>query len=87
MAILADTHPWMVGLATAFASSFAHILIIGTPNNAIVYALAENPETGERLITLGDFAKHGLAIFLLSLLVLWGWTIAIHWNWLGFPAM
>lgn len=87
MAVLADTHPWMVGLATAFASSFAHILIIGTPNNAIVYALAENPETGERLITLGDFAKHGLAIFLLSLLVLWGWTIAIYWNWLGFPAM
>ncbi len=87
MAVLADTHPWMIGLATAFASSFAHILIIGTPNNAIVYALAENPETGERLITLGDFAKHGAAIFLLSLMVLWGWTIAIHWNWLGFPAM
>ncbi len=87
MAVLSGTHPWMIGLATAFASSFAHILIIGTPNNAIVYALAENPETGERLITLGDFAKHGLAIFLLSLLVLWGWTIALHWNWLGFPAM
>ncbi len=86
MAVLSNTHPWMIGLATAFASSFAHILIIGTPNNAIVYALAENPETGERLITLGDFAKHGLAIFLLSLLVLWIWIIGIYWNWLGFPA-
>ncbi len=85
MAVLAKTHPWMIGLATAFASSFAHILIIGTPNNAIVYALAENPETGERLITLGDFARHGLAIFALSLLVLWIWIIAIYWNWLGFP--
>jgi len=87
MAVLADTHPWMIGLATAFASSFAHILIIGTPNNAIVYALAVNPETGERLITLGDFVKHGLAIFGLSLLVLWIWTIGIYWNWIGFPAM
>ncbi|MFH0766138.1 MAG: SLC13 family permease, partial [Calditrichota bacterium] len=35
MAIISGTHPWMVGLATAFASSFAHALIIGTPNNAI----------------------------------------------------
>ena len=32
--------PWAVGLATAFATSFAHFLIVGTPNNAIVYALS-----------------------------------------------
>lgn len=59
MARIAGTHPWMVGLATAFASSFAHMLIIGTPNNAIAYAMAKDPITGEQLVTLGDFFKHG----------------------------
>lgn len=87
MAMLSDTSPWMIGFATAFASSFAHILIIGTPNNAIVYALAVDPETGKRLISLGDFAKHGFAIFLLSLLVLWGWLFLVYWQWLGFPSV
>ena len=27
--------PWAVGLGVAFATSFAHFLIVGTPNNAI----------------------------------------------------
>ena len=35
MAQLSGTPPWMVGFATAFASSFANVFIIGTPNNAI----------------------------------------------------
>ncbi len=87
MAILADTHPWMIGFATAFASSFAHILVIGTPNNAIVYAVAVDPDTGKRLITLGDMAKHGFFIWILSLLVLWIWLFGIYWQWIGFPAI
>ena len=74
MATITGTHPWMIGLATAFASSFAHMLIIGTPNNAIAYAMAKDPITGEQLITLGDFFKHGLVILALSFLVLWLWT-------------
>jgi len=86
MAMLSNTHPWMIGFATAFASSFAHILIIGTPNNAIVYALAVDPTTGKRLISLADFAKHGAAIFVLSLLVLWVWLFFIYWPWIGFPS-
>ncbi len=53
MAMISGTHPWMVGLATAFASSFAHMLIIGTPNNAIAYAMAKDPVTGEQLVTPG----------------------------------
>ena len=61
-------------------------MIIGTPNNAIVYALAIDPESGERLITLSDFAKHGVVVLLLSLLVLWGWLFALYWPWLGFPS-
>lgn len=84
MATISNTHPWMVGLATAFASSFAHMFLPGTPNNAIVYALARNPVTGERVITLGDMAKHGFFVLILSFAVLWIWIITIYWGWLGF---
>lgn len=84
MAVISNTHPWMVGLATAFASSFAHMLIIGTPSNAIVYAMAKDPVTGEQLLTLSDFLKHGAVILLLSFMVLWGWTILVYWRFIGF---
>jgi len=84
MAMISETPPLMIGLATAFASSFAHMLIIGTPNNAIAYAMAKDPVTGEQLVTLGDFLKHGAAILLISFAVLWGWTFFGYWQWLGF---
>ncbi|RKX27547.1 MAG: histidine kinase [Candidatus Zixiibacteriota bacterium] len=84
MATISGTHPWMVGLATAFSSSFAHMLIIGTPNNAIAYALAKDPHTGEQLVTLGDFLKHGSVIVILSFAVLWFWTFLGYWRWIGF---
>ena len=84
MASISNTSPLMVGLATAFASSFANCLIIGTPNNAIAYSLAKDPRTGEQLVTLGDFLKHGLVITLLSFVVLWFWVILGYWQWLGF---
>ncbi|MFH2036647.1 MAG: SLC13 family permease [Candidatus Zixiibacteriota bacterium] len=84
MATISGTHPWMVGLATAFASSFAHMLIIGTPNNAIAYAMAKDPVTGEQLVSLSDFFKHGLAILILSFIVLWFWTILGYWRYIGF---
>lgn len=84
MATIANTQPWMVGLATAFASSFAHMLIIGTPNNAIAYAMAKDPVTGVQLVRLSDFLKHGVVVLALSFLVLWLWTILGYWRWLGF---
>jgi len=84
MATISGTHPWMVGLATAFASSFAHMLIIGTPNNAIAYAMAKDPVTGEQLVTLSDFLKHGFAILILSFIVLWVWVFLGYWRFLGF---
>ena len=84
MATISGTHPWMVGFATAFASSFAHMLIIGTPNNAIAYAMAKDPITGEQLVTLSDFLKHGLIVLILSFLVLWFWTILGYWQYIGF---
>ena len=84
MAIINDTNPWMAGFATAFASSFAHMLVIGTPNNAICYALAKDPLTGEQLVTLSDFFKHGFVVLLLSFAVLWFWIILGYWRWIGF---
>jgi len=84
MAQLSGTHPWMVGFATAFASSFANCLIIGTPNNAIAYSLAKDLDTGEQLVTLGDFFKHGVVVTLLALGVLWGWAFFGYWQWIGF---
>lgn len=84
MAQVSGTHPWMVAFAAAFASSFANMLIIGTPNNAIAYSLAKDPETGEQLVTLGDFLKHGFAITVLAFLVLWGWAFFGYWKWIGF---
>jgi len=85
MAVVAGVHPWMIGLATAFASSFAHMLIIGTPSNALAYAMAKDPNTGEQLVTLGDFLKHGFFVLLISFAVLWLWAILGYWQWLGFP--
>jgi sodium-dependent dicarboxylate transporter 2/3/5 len=84
MATLSGTPPLMVGLSTAFASSFAHMLIIGTPNNAIAYSLAKDPETGEQLVTLKDFFRHGSVVLLLSLAVLWIWAFFGYWKLIGF---
>jgi sodium-dependent dicarboxylate transporter 2/3/5 len=87
MASIASVHPWMIGLSTAFASSFAHMLIIGTPSNALAFAMAKDPNTGEQLVTLGDFAKHGAAVLLISFAVLWLWVILGYWAWMGFPGI
>lgn len=84
MATISGTHPWMVGLATAFASSFAHMLIIGTPSNAIAYAMAKDPRTGEQLVTLTDFLRHGFVVLLISFAVLWGWAFFGYWRLIGF---
>ena len=85
MAQLGGIAVWKVGLITSFASSFAMILIVGTPNNAIAFGMARDPETGERLISAMDFIKYGLPIFLLCLLVTWGVCIYGYWNLLSWP--
>ena len=84
MATLSGTSPIMVGLATAFASSFAHMMIIGTPNNAICYSLAKDPVTGEQLVTMKDFLVHGFFVLLLSLAVLWGFVFFGYWRFITF---
>ncbi|MEW5722736.1 MAG: SLC13 family permease [Thermodesulfobacteriota bacterium] len=77
--------PWAVGLATAFATSFAHFLIVGTPNNAIVYGLGVYPDTGEKMIHPLDFVKYGFVLWVLSLLVVWVLGFLVVYPLVGFP--
>jgi sodium-dependent dicarboxylate transporter 2/3/5 len=77
--------PWAVGLAVAFATSFAHFLIVGTPNNAIVYGLGIYPDTGEKMIHPMDFVKYGFVLFVLSMAVVWVVGFLGIYNVVGFP--
>ncbi len=69
----------------AFAPSFAHFLILGTPNNAIVYGLGVYPDTGEKMIHPMDFVKYGFILFLLSMGVIWVAGFLGVYNIEGFP--
>ena len=80
-----EGEPWAVGLAVAFATSFAHFLIVGTPNNAIVYGLGVYPDTGEKMIHPMDFLKYGFILFLLSMAVVWIIGFLVVYNIVGFP--
>jgi sodium-dependent dicarboxylate transporter 2/3/5 len=83
MATLANVNVWKVGLATAFSSSFANFLVVGTPNNAIAFGMGRDPETGERLLDVMDFVKYGFPVTVLAWLVLWGWAVFGYWKFLS----
>jgi sodium-dependent dicarboxylate transporter 2/3/5 len=85
MGTLADVHPWKVGLACAFASSFANALVVGTPNNAIAFSMCRDPETGERLMDILDFARYGVVVCLIAWGVLWFWAIFGYWRFYSWP--
>ena len=80
-----EGEPWAVGLAVAFATSFAHFLIVGTPNNAIIYGLGTYPDSGEKMIHPMDFIKYGFVLFLLSMAVLWVFEFLVVYKVVGFP--
>ena len=75
---------WQIGLATSFASSFAHVLVIGRPGLAIAYAMGVDPDTGERLLYVKDLIKYGLGLVVISWLVLWGWVFYGYWRFMTF---
>ncbi len=77
--------PWAVGLAVAFATSFAHFLIVGTPNNAIVYGLGVYPDTGKNMIEPIDFVKYGFVLWVLCMAVVWFVGFLGVYNLIGFP--
>ncbi|MBU1276498.1 MAG: anion permease [Proteobacteria bacterium] len=87
MGLMTGVHgePWAVGLAVAFATSFAHFLIVGTPNNAIVYGLGMYPDTGERVIHPVDFLKYGFVLWVICMLVVWVIGFMVIYNIVGFP--
>ncbi len=80
-----EGEPWATGLGVAFATSFAHFLIVGTPNNAIVYGLGIYPDSGERMIHPMDFLKYGFLLWILSLIVVWVVGFMVIYNVVGFP--
>jgi sodium-dependent dicarboxylate transporter 2/3/5 len=86
MATIAQVHPWKVGLACAFSSSFANALVVGTPNNAIAFTMCRDPETGERLMEVTDFIKYGVGVCFIAWAVLWFWAIFGYWRLLSWPA-
>lgn len=77
--------PWAVGLGVAFATSFAHFLIVGTPNNAIVYGLGVYPDSGDKMIHPMDFVKYGFVLWILSMLVVWIVGFLGIYQIVGFP--
>lgn len=77
--------PWAVGLSVAFATSFAHFLIVGTPNNAIVYGLGVFPDTGKRIIDPIDFVKYGFVLWIICLAITWVLSFMLLFNLVGFP--
>jgi sodium-dependent dicarboxylate transporter 2/3/5 len=87
MADLAYVHVWKLGLACAFSSSFANFLVVGTPNNAIVFGMGKDPETGERLLDVFDFVKYGLPVTILAWLILWLWAILGYWQFMSWPGV
>ena len=52
--------PWAIGMAVALASSYAHFLIVGSPANALTFALGVYPNTNKRALEAIDFVKYGL---------------------------
>ena len=85
MADLGNASIWKVGLITSFASSFANVLVVGTPNNAIAFAMSKDPETGKKLLSVFDFIKYGLPLTVILMIVMWAWALFGYWSFQSWP--
>ena len=77
--------PWAIGMAVALASSYAHFLIVGSPANALTFALGVYPDTNKRALEAIDFVKYGFGFFILSMLLLWIIGFLVVYPIVGFP--
>jgi sodium-dependent dicarboxylate transporter 2/3/5 len=77
--------PWATGLGVAFASSYAHFLVVGSPTNALTYGLGVYPDSGERVIQPVDFLKYGFLLWVLCMLLLWIVCFLVIYPLNGFP--
>jgi sodium-dependent dicarboxylate transporter 2/3/5 len=77
--------PWAVGLSVALASSYAHFLVVGSPANALTFALGRYPDSDERVLEAVDFIKYGFGFFILSMLLLWAVEFLLVYPMIGFP--
>jgi sodium-dependent dicarboxylate transporter 2/3/5 len=77
--------PWAIGMAVALASSYAHFLIVGSPANALTFALGVYPDTNKRVLEAVDFVKYGFGFFILSMLLLWTIGFLVIYPIVGFP--
>jgi sodium-dependent dicarboxylate transporter 2/3/5 len=77
--------PWAIGLAVALASSYAHFLIVGSPTNALTFALGRYPDSNKRVLEAIDFVKYGFGLFVLSMLLLWLFEFLVIYSTVGFP--
>jgi sodium-dependent dicarboxylate transporter 2/3/5 len=77
--------PWATGLGVAFASSYAHFLVVGSPTNALTYGLGVYPDSGERVIHTIDFVKYGFLLWILSMILLWTVGFLGVYPIVGFP--
>ncbi len=68
-----------------FASPFANVLVVGTSNNAIAFAMNREPETGERLLSVFDFVRYGLPLPVLLRVVMWCWALFGYWSIRSWP--
>ncbi|MCK5126863.1 MAG: anion permease [candidate division Zixibacteria bacterium] len=80
-----EGEPWAIGLAVAFASSYAHFLVVGSPTNALVYGLGIFPDTHERIIKPSDFIKYGFLLWVLCMVLLWIVELLVIYGIVGFP--
>jgi len=77
--------PWAIGMAVALASSYAHFLIVGSPANALTFALGVYPDSNKRVLEAIDFVKYGFGFFILSMLLLWIIGFLVIYPIVGFP--